>query len=110
MRVAPIPKSMLGGSVDFYVPVEGDYGGEYAAEPKTVRGVYFEPSESVSASSYRLVDGCRGLLFIDAASSIGAFKPPVSSLAVIGGEEMSVASVAEYRTPTDVHHWEVQLV
>ena len=110
MRVAPIPKSMLSGSVGFRVPVEGDYGGEYAEEPKTVTGVYFEPSEGLSASGYRLVDGCRGLLFIDAVNSAGAFKVPVGSLAEWEGEEMAVASVAEFRTPEGVHHWEVQLV
>lgn len=110
MRVAPIPKSMLGGSASVRIPVEGDYGGEYAEVPEVVDGVYFEPSASLSSSSYRLVDGCRGVLYIDAVNSAGAFAIPVGSLVEWEGEEMVAASVSEYRTPTEVHHWEVQLV
>lgn len=101
---------MLGGSVDFYEPVESAYGGEYSEEAKTVEGVYFESSTAMGAKGYQLVDGCKGVLYIDAVNSVGAFRPTVGSLAVYGGEEMAVAEVAAYRTPSEVHHWEVQLV
>lgn len=101
---------MLGGSVDFYEPVDSDYGGEYSEEARTVEGVYFEASVEMSARGYQLVDGCKGVLFIDAVNSAGAFRPVVGSLAVYGGEEMTVAKVTAYRTPAEVHHWEVELV
>ena len=109
--LTPIPKSVMPSSVAVRVPVEGDYGGEYG-EPQTITGVRFESAASLVRSDHVLSDGAKGLLFIDAVNSLGAFEVPVGSLLSIDGQEYAAAGkVDRYECFNGtVHHWEIEVV
>ena len=70
----------------------------------------WQDAESLVRDGYRLADGAKGMLFIDATSP-GAFDFPAGSLLRIdGGEWCSASSVAPFRGfGTRIHHWEVQV-
>lgn len=107
--ILPIPISVRTSSVQVRKPVESDYGGEYG-EPETIENVRFEGVSAMVRDEYRLVDGAKGLLWVDATSK-GAFAIPEGSLvSVDGGEWLTAASVAPFKGfGTRIHHWEIQL-
>ena len=72
--IPPIPISVRTSSVQVRKPVESDYGGEYG-EPETIENVRFEGVSAMVRDEYRLVDGAKGLLWVDATSK-GAFAIP----------------------------------
>lgn len=111
MLLSPIPHYLLGSDCTVRVPADGEYGGEFA-EPAGVAGVRLVPRAEMERSGYVFTDGeSKGLLFVDAEASEGAFRFPVGSLvSVDGGPEMAV--VKNSPIPGywgEVHHWEVEL-
>lgn len=109
--LTPIPVSLLPSSVTVCIPSDGDYGGEYE-EPRTIDHVRFERAESLIRGGYVLTDGAKGLLFIDAVSSVNPFEIPVGSLLSIDGDEYASAGrVTPYEGFNGVvHHWEIEVV
>ncbi len=111
----PIPLSLLPDSMEVRVPVDSDYGGEYA-EAVTVEHVRFDGSMAMVRKGYVLSDGSKGLVYVDAANSTGAtdgeggFVAPVGSIVKIGGEELSVVKVVPCPGFFGaVHHWEIEV-
>lgn len=106
----PIPLSLLPSSMAVRVPVDSDYGGEYA-EPVEVAHVRFDSSAVLSRRGYVLSDGSKGLVYADAVNSMGAFDMPVGSLVSIdGADEMSVKRVTPCKGFFGVmHHWEIEV-
>ncbi len=93
-------------------PVDSEDGGAYAPEDsaRLISHVRFERSEALSRSRYVLSDAARGLLFVDAANSGGAYGIPVGSLvSVDGGEWLAATRVTPLSVDGPVHHWEVEL-
>ena len=83
--IPPIPISVRTSSVQVRKPVESDFGGEYG-EPETIENVRFEGVSAMVRDEYRLVDGAKGLLWVDATSK-GAFAIPEGSLVSVDGGE-----------------------
>lgn len=107
----PIPRSVLSSSVVVREPIEGDYGGAYG-EPKTISNVRFIPSSRIVRGDIVLSDGVKGVLFIDAVNSAGAFDIPVGSLLSIdGAEDASAGKVDRFEGFAGVvHHWEIEVI
>ena len=91
------------------VPVESQYGGKYA-EPVEIGHVRFLPRSEASHSGYAMADGSKGMLFIDAYNSEGAFEIPERSLvSVDGGDWMAVVrNEAKPAYLNETHHWEIE--
>ena len=117
VRLAPLPASVLPSTMAVYEPASDDeHGGSYAAKPVTVSNVRFErAAERRDASSggaqggYAYSDDSRGTVYVDAASSAGAYEVPEGSLVAIdGGDAMEVVRVQRFDHPDGAcHHWEV---
>lgn len=109
--LAPIPASLLTSTVAVKTPKESDFGGEFN-EPATIERVRFDETSDLVRNGYVMSDGAKGLLFIDAACSLGAFEIPVGSLVSIDGQDYCMAGkVSPYcGFGGFVHHWEVEVV
>ena len=109
--LAPIPVSVMPSVLSVRVPVDGVYGGEYA-EAQTIENVRFEKAEALVRGGYVLTDGAKGLLFVDAVNSKGAFEIPTGSLLSIdGAEEATAGNVATFEGFNgEVHHWEIEVM
>lgn len=104
-----IPRQLMPLDCSVRVPVESTYGGEYA-EPVEMHHVRFDQGEALARRDIVLSDGSRGLLFVDAVTTEGAFEIPVGSLVTIDGEELSAVKATRFETFLGhVHHWEVEL-
>lgn len=104
-----IPACILTDTCTVRVPVESDYGGEFA-EPVEIGNVRFERRDPFHPDALSLGDGAKGILFVDAVNSEGAFAIPSGSLVKVGDVEMVAGSVAEFiGFGGRVHHWEVEL-
>lgn len=100
---------MLGNTCTVRVPAPSDYGGEFE-EPVTIRNVRFQRRDPFHPNELSLGEGSKGLLFIDAVNSAGAFEIPSGSLVTIDGEEMIAGDVATFIGFGDqIHHWEIEL-
>ena len=108
MRLTPIPRCVLSEDVRVKVPVDGDYGGEYA-EPEDLLCVRVETAQSLAMTGYALVDGCKCVVYIDAANSMGRREFPVGSLVEVDGQWLNAVDVAEYGVAGLTHLWLVQL-
>ena len=108
--IRPILRTLLGSGCTVRVPVDGDYGGEYA-EPKAIEHVRFCPRAALERTGYVFSDGAKGLLFIDGINSTGGFELPVGALVSIdGAPEVSVISCEPcIGFANELHHWEVQV-
>jgi len=105
----PIPLSLLPDDMEVRVPSESDYAGEYA-DPVEVWHVSFVGAEEMARKGYVFSDGAKGLVYVDAVNSVGAFKVPVGSLVRIGDDEMSaVKTVACPGFFGAIHHWEIEV-
>lgn len=106
----PIPRTLLGSNCTVRVPIDGEYGGEYA-EPRSIERVRLCPRADLERTGYVFSDGAKGLLFIDCINSVGGFELPVGSLVSIDG----APEVAVTRCETligfgnEPHHWEVEV-
>lgn len=96
---------------------DDEHGGSYAA-PVTISNVRFEEACERRAASgtgaqrgYLVADDVKGLIFIDAAASAGAFSIPTGSLvSVDGGEPMEVVRSNRFEDFAGrTHHWEVEV-
>lgn len=107
---AAIPIELLPSTLTVRVPADGDWGGGYA-EPVEIAHVRFDSASAFSPLAYRFAEGSKGLVFVDAANSSGAFDIPTGSLASIdGGPEMNVVACTRLETVRgSVHHWEVEV-
>ncbi len=107
-----IPKRYLPHTVQVRVPkkVEDGFGGQYE-EPVTIEHVRVEPIWTLRATQYQLQDGARGILYIDAVNSEGAFEIPAKSLVTLEGEPSPANVLACHPIigVDRVHHWEVEL-
>lgn len=107
----PIPTSLMPSSAAVRVPVDGKDGGEHEQEARLIEHVRYESASAAKRSSYVFADGSTGLVYIDAANSIGAFEVPVGSLVSIdGAPEVCVVKCAPFESYAGrVHHWEVEV-
>ena len=106
----PIPISLMPDSMDVREPASGDYGGTYAEEAYTVVNVRFDANVPALETQYVMEEGARGIVFVDAANSLGAKEIPVGSLVTIRGDEMAVMNVHRFEDfAGHVHHWELEV-
>ena len=105
-----IPPRLLGSGCTVRVPVDGGDDDAFA-EPVAVSPVRYDTASAIDPVSYRLTDGAKGLLFVDARNSAGAFEIPEGSLVSVDGRPDDVAlKVTRFETFFgEVHHWEVEL-
>ncbi len=85
-----------------------DYEGEYL-EPFTIEHVRFERVEALNETDYKLADGAKGRIWIDAINSSGACDLPVGAKVVIDNQNMRVLTATPYFVSKDIHHWEVDV-
>lgn len=109
--LTPIPLSVMPSTVLVKTPKESDFGGDFN-EPVEIKHVRFDDAAALVRNAYVLSDGAKGLLFIDAVNSRGAFDIPVGSLVSIDGDEYCMAGkVSPYKGFDGViHHWEIEVV
>ena len=76
-----------------------------------VRHVRFERAESTVDDAHRSADGGAGRIFVDAASSEGAFEVPAGSRVLVGaGPSVFVRSCRRCCVVRGhVHHWELEV-
>jgi hypothetical protein len=105
-----IPLALLPSKARVKAPADGEYAGKYAA-PVTIEHVRFDRATALVNSGYVLSDGAKGVVFIDALASKGAFEVPVGSLmAIDDGDDMHVSKVTPYAGFFGkVHHWEIEV-
>ena len=107
--LAPIPLRLLPETMTVQVPdTTADYGGKFQA-PVTICNVRLERAETLNPNQYRLADGAKGRVWIDAANSAGAFEVPVGSKVTICGEVFAVAACAALKPFGAVPHWELDV-
>ena len=111
MRLKPIPKALMPSTAIVWEPCDGLYGGSFAQEGKTISNVRFDRQAPLQRLGYVETDGAKGLLYVDAANSPGAFAVPVGSRVKVDSlPEMSATKVHEYQGFNGaVHHWEIEL-
>lgn len=107
-----IPRRMLDRRAAVYAPrPDASYGGEYLP-PVELDGVRFEARWETRAGGYVFQDGSRGLLFVDAANTSGAFEVPAGSLVWVDGIDgpMTVKRCNRFEGPGGrPHHWELEV-
>lgn len=110
MMLRPIPLAALPDDMEVRVPVDGPYGGALEEEARLVRHVRFQPSEAITPSQHVFQDGSKGLVFVDAANSEGAFEIPAGSVVSIGGrDDMTVVACTPHSPFGVMHHWELEV-
>lgn len=112
MFTRPIPRFLLCDSIDVFVPIDGDFGGMYSENPAHIGSVRFDSSVDLIRGEYVLTDGDKGIVYIDAKNSKGAFEIPVGSLIAINGshEKVSAVEVVPCKEAFGrIHHWEVKV-
>lgn len=88
-----------------------DYEGEYL-KPYTINNVRFEPIEALNENDYKLSDGAKGRVFIDAinSKSEGDLAVPVGAKVDVGDTTgMRVLTCTPYSISNEIHHWEVDV-
>lgn len=105
--IAPIPAELLSETAEVRVMTEG---GGYEAEPRRIEGVRFQGALSLG-HGISVADGAEGILFIDAANSLGAFAIPEGSLVRLDGGRWRAAIKVEelHGLYGQLHHWEVHI-
>lgn len=106
----PIPLSLLPDRMEVRVPVDSDYGGEVSGDGSVIDNVRFDDAAHMSRRGYVLMDGSKGIVFVDAVNSKGAFDVPCGSVVRIGDEDLSVVKVVPCKGFFGiVHHWEIEV-
>ena len=118
VRLTPLPRSVLPSVMEVRAPVaDSEYGDEWS-DPVTVSHVRFQRAADLALVSvggaqpgYVFRDGSRGLVYVDAATSEGAFEVPEGSrVSVDGGDAMEVARVTRCdHMDGTCHHWELEV-
>ena len=103
----PIPRRLLPDDMIVW-PAAGD--GTYGPSV-LVRHVRFERTESAVDDAHRSADGGAGRIFVDAASSEGAFEVPAGSRVLVGaGPSTHVLRCRRCCVVRGhVHHWELEV-
>jgi len=108
--LVPIPLYLLTDTMTVETPdTTSAYGGKFN-KAVTVGNVRLERAEVLNPSTFRLADGAKGRVWVDAVNSPGAFDVPVGSRVTIGGEVFTVAACVALRPLGEVHHWELDLL
>ena len=109
VNLPPIPACHLTQTLTAYRPdPTSDYGGAFL-DPVTIARVRFERSEALNPGEYKLADGAKGRIWVDARNTVGACRLPAGTKVVIDGEVLHVLSCTEYRPFDELHHWEVDV-
>lgn len=107
--IPPIPKSLLPSTMSVRIPKDSTYGGEYE-NPQVITHVRYDLEATISPRDYVLSDGSKGIIFVDAVNSDGAFEVPQGSLVIIDEEELSAVKVTPYESFNGrVHHWIIEV-
>ena len=102
--VGHIPRRLLPDAMLVRVPTAD--GG--LSDPVELDGVRFCMTQSASTDAHRSADAGSGEVFVDAASTDGAFEVPVGSRVEIRGVSYRVARCRRCETTNGVvHHWEL---
>ena len=118
VKLAPMVESLLPSTLVVRGRVEdSEYGDEWS-EPVEIQHVRFTRSSEFSVvnnsgvtSGYVFQDGSRGLIYVDAVNSSGAFDiPEGSEVRVDGGERMEVVKVTKCdNLDGTLHHYEIEV-
>lgn len=109
MRLKPIPKSLMPDTIVVRVPKDGEYRGKFEM-PVGIENVRFDSTESLNPNQYAFSEGSRGLIFIDAVNSVGAFEIPAGARITLGDEDYLVVKTTSYAGFYGrMHHWEVEV-
>lgn len=118
IRLAPLPASVLPSTLSVEEPIEDDeYGGGYE-DAYQIRRVRFSRATEFAVtqadgavSGYVFADGAKGIVYVDAANSVGAREVPERSrVTVDGGEPMEVVRVTRCdHLDGTCHHWELEV-
>ena len=105
-----IPRKLMPSTMSVRLRTEGKYG-EAWGEPAEIRHVRFQSYDVKLAEAYKLQDGSKGLVYVDAVNSDGAFEVPQGSLVSIdGGEPMQVVRCTRLEGYFgQTHHWELEV-
>ena len=107
--LVPIPLYLLTDTMTVEAPdTSAAYGGAYL-KAVTVTNVRFERAEVLNPNNFRLADGAKGRVWVDAVNSGGAFEVPVNSRVTIDGDTFFVVACAALRPLGNVHHWELDV-
>lgn len=107
--IPPIPKSLLPSTISVQVPKDGTFGGEYES-PQVISHVRYDLEATVLARDYVLSEGSKGIIFVDAVNSAGAFEVPQGSLITIDDDELAAVKVTPYETFNGrIHHWIIEV-
>lgn len=118
VALAPLPPSTLPSTMTVRSPIEdSEYGDEWT-QPATIGHVRFSrvaefalQQNGAVQGGYVFADGSKGLVYVDAASSDGAFEVPEGSeVRIDGGEAMEAVKVTRHDSlDGTAHHWEVEV-
>lgn len=110
MEPWPIPAEAMPSTLSVRVPKkDAKYGGEFEQAVEIGR-VRFEEDVPERKTGYQLSDGSKGVVFVDAVTSVEAFAVPVDSIvSVDGGCDMSVVACRPRMGFAKVHHWELEV-
>ena len=117
IELAPLDVSLLPSTMAVRVPVDSEYG-ESFGKPAVIRYVRFSRSTEFrlqdsggAQTGYVFQDGSKGIVYVDAKNSEGAFEVPERSVVTIDrGEPMEVVRVTRCdHLSGAVHHWEVEV-
>jgi hypothetical protein len=106
-----IPKRLLTDIADVRVPLDTQGYGGYA-EAVTLINVRFEQSQETVGGGYAMASPVKGMLYIDAVNTEGAFELPAGTMVRINGEtaECCVSRCKACKAYGQIHHWECELV
>lgn len=108
----PIPKRMLPSVCEVRQPRTNELGYQEHGEPVRMVGVRYEQCATLRATQYMLQDGTKGIMYVDAVNTVGAFEVLAGAMVRIDGAEVEQCAnaVHEFRAEGGaVHHWEVEL-
>lgn len=109
MRVPPIPRSLLPHSMAVRPCKETDDGRKIGDE-REIGHVRYVKAEVLSQRRHVLLEGSKGIVYVDRVNSDGAFAVPVYSEAFIGGERLTVVKATPYEEfDGTLHHWELEV-
>jgi hypothetical protein len=105
-----IPRKYLRDAMTVRDPdIAANYEGEYL-DPYAVKHIRYEPSEALNPAQYKLSDGAKGRIFIDAVNSVPAKAPQIGAKVSINDVlDMRVLTVTSLKGINRIHHWEVDV-
>jgi len=107
-----IPRALMPDELYVWEPDDSsEYDGAYSTTAKRIYNVRFDSNSPIKDSEYQTSDGMKGVIFIDARTSKGAYQIPEGSLVSLDGVTKMVAiKVTPYKTLHGrIHHWEIDV-